>query len=466
MLATLQSPVVKLKHAESRIPSGMTINLKVSLHDNLGQEFSHSLQDTTALVCKVSHNEQIAVNFDGNFSVAVNVPRETATMLSIGLKDVDSVRYDEDFVKLSVSKTSNKFPTKTIFSVGDIICFDSPLASINNWQSSDETIVRVDRNTGIGHVLSSRSKFGEPVTVMNGNERSGYIKYDLEIRDADSVEFFKTNDIFNGKNYKAHLVIKNHLQIDKLFNLITQNATACSSLLSSAVYENFFSCNLKLLNAPRPDLDALLNLLRALPVFDRNAGAYACEIESRASITDIMAIIKSDDVSLELVVALPNGITSSSQLKLVPAINVSPQEIALEKLDQQHVTITGLDKVLQRIEVTASDVKAIEITPLTKTHGLLEYKLRARRQLSLDETIFVNVHSPLTQQTVQIPIQSSTAAPKCVTQPFQSVPSILLSLISNFGLIISALIVLSATIWGKFILTNSKGVEHAKIDVV
>lgn len=100
-------------------------------------------------------------------------------------------------------------------------------------------------------------------------------------------------------------------------------------------------------------------------------------------------------------------------------------------------------------QITASDVNALEITPTTKSHGSLQYKIRVRKHLPIDETIFVNVHSPLTQQTIQIPIQSTSAEPKCVNQPFQSVPTIVLSLISNFGLIISALIVLSATIWGE-----------------
>lgn len=210
----------------------MNINLKITLHDNIGQEFSHSLQETTALTYKLSHREQIGVSFGNNFTVSANLPRETSTMLAIVLKDSESVKYNEDFIKFSVSKSKSKFPIKTIFSVGDIICFESPLASINNWHSSDDTIIRVDRHAGVGRVVSSRSKFGEPVTVTNGDTITGHIKYDLEIREADNIEFYKSSDIFNGKNYKGHLVVRNHLQLDKLTNLVSStsfNPNMCSN---------------------------------------------------------------------------------------------------------------------------------------------------------------------------------------------------------------------------------------------
>lgn len=220
MLVTLHTPTIKLKQVEKRIPSGMNIVLKVSLHDNMGNEFLGNQQEATALTCKLSQREQIGVKFGSNSTVGVNLPRETSTMMAIALRDAESVKYDEDFVKLAVSNSKTKFPTKTVFSVGDIICFDSPLVSINNWVSSDETIISVDKYGGVGRVISSRSKFGEQVFVTNGNEQFGYIKYDLEIREADSIEFFRREDFFNGKSYKGHLVIKNHLQLDKISNLV------------------------------------------------------------------------------------------------------------------------------------------------------------------------------------------------------------------------------------------------------
>lgn len=73
---------------------------------------------------------------------------------------------------------------------------------------------------GVGRVLSSRAKFGEKIVVTNGDRHFGHIKYDLEIRAADKIDFYKKYDIFNGENYFGLLLIKNHLQLDKVSNLV------------------------------------------------------------------------------------------------------------------------------------------------------------------------------------------------------------------------------------------------------
>lgn len=41
------------------------------------------------------------------------------------------------------------------------------------------------------------------------------------------------------------------------------------------------------------------------------------------------------------------------------------------------------------------------------------------------------------------------APKKCGTQPFTSAPDLLVNYVSNFGLLISAVTVLAATVWGK-----------------
>lgn len=95
--------------------------------------------------------------------------------------------------------------------------------------------------------------------------------------------------------------------------------------------------------------DKVLNILRVSSTFDRSVGAYACEIELLSSISDLMALVKNDDFNFELIASLSNGITASSQLKI--GIGVFPAEISLEQADQQVISVTGLDKVLQKIEV-------------------------------------------------------------------------------------------------------------------
>lgn len=428
----------------------MNVILKVSLHDNLGNEFSHSIQDTSVLLPKLATQEGIEVNFGSNFTISLNLPRQTSNMLSVSLKNAVGVKYNEDFVKLSVSKSTGKFPTKKIFSVGDIICFDSPLVSVGDWITSDETVLRIDKSTGIGLARGSRqnSKYGDQVTVTNGDEQHGFIKYDLEVREADTIEFYQINDIFNGKNFKANLIIKHHLQIDKLSNLIAKNSTKCLSSLD-VFREKFFNCGLKLLEPIKGNAAKVLDLLNVTPTFDKQFGSYACEIDlkPKSTLSDIINLIESDELQFELVATLTNGISTTTIVKMMPAINVYPLELALEQIEQQTITIIGIERILQRVQVSSSDPSAFEITS-TKAKSSNQYKIKLLRNIPLDETTYIIVNSPLTLQTIQIPVQSLRVAQKCLNQPFQSISTIAYNIISNLGFIVSLLIILAATIWG------------------
>lgn len=93
----------------------------------------------------------------------------------------------------------------------------------------------------------------------------------------------------------------------------------------------------------------MLSILQVTTTFDRLIGAYACQIELLTSISDLMALVKNDNFHFELIASLNNGITASSQLKI--GIGVIPAEISLEQVDQQVISVTGLEKVLQKVEV-------------------------------------------------------------------------------------------------------------------
>lgn len=142
-------------------------------------------------------------------------------MISIAMKDSSGIKYSEHILKLAVGASQYVFPTQNLFSVGDIICFDSHVDSSSKWHSSDESVLRIDSDSGIGQVLSSRLRHGTKITVYKGDRNTGSLKFDLEIKDADKIEFTKSYDVMSGENYRASLVIKNHHQIDKITNLVS-----------------------------------------------------------------------------------------------------------------------------------------------------------------------------------------------------------------------------------------------------
>ncbi|CAD7078083.1 unnamed protein product [Hermetia illucens] len=454
ILATLLYPSVKLRQIEQKIPSGMNMILKISLHDNLGNEFSHNIEDVNGIKYELSHKDVVDVQIGNNLTVSINLPRETITMIAISLKDSAGVKHAEDFIKVSVAESKNIFPTKTIFSVGDIICFDSPLTSATFWSSSDERIVSIDRHTGVARVLGNRFKSGEKIAISNGDKSGSFLKYDIEVREADKIEFFKSYDIFSGNSYRGHLVLRNHLQVDKFSNLIARNVSKCSNFIDK-VPVKFFTCKI---SSKEPLGVQVIDNFKVTSLFDKNVGTYACEIVLITSQLDILSVVKSNEVNIELEAQLPNGLSDIVTLKIVPAIKVTPDAISVDQITQQGIVVTGLDKVLQKVEVKPSDASVLEVIPQAKAHGSLQYKVKLINELPTDEQLFVQVHSPLTLQDIQVPIEETNSVMKCSTRPFNNASTFLINIVSHIGVIISV-IVLILTIYVWFFCSSQRKAE-------
>lgn len=173
LLVTLHTSSTQLKQSESHIPRGVQLSLRVTLHDNLGNEFWHQqIDDVQTLSTRLSRREMADIHVGANFTISVrnlrkkyetpkhfcncfffkfqmNFPRHASGMLAVSLKQPYGIKYAEDFVKLSVAESALNFPAQaTVLGIGDIVCFESALAYATNWRSSDDAVIWVDGNLG------------------------------------------------------------------------------------------------------------------------------------------------------------------------------------------------------------------------------------------------------------------------------------------------------------------------------
>lgn len=73
LLTTLHTSSAKLKHSEAHIPRGVQLSLRVTLHDNLGNEFWHQqLDDVQTLSTRLSRREMADIHVGANFTIGVS----------------------------------------------------------------------------------------------------------------------------------------------------------------------------------------------------------------------------------------------------------------------------------------------------------------------------------------------------------------------------------------------------------
>lgn len=241
---------------------------------------------------------------------------------------------------------------------------------------------------------------------------------------------------------------------------IARNATKCQSIVPKFPV-NFYSCRLRLAAAAASQSDAVkvLNNFRTIPQFDRRIGAYSCDIQLITNIEEVIVTAKNIEIIFELEAALVgSGISDVVTLKLIPAIKVVPLSIAIEQLATQMITVSGLDKVLQMIQVKSSHPTVLEVVAVSKVPGTWQYRATLIDSIP-DEAVQVHIVSPLSQQNIDVTIGTPSVVMlngKCSgggTPPsWQSVGSMFVNMVSNIGLIISALITLAVAIWGEYFM--------------
>ena len=226
------------------------------------------------------------------------------------------------------------------------------------------------------------------------------------------------------------------MQIHKTSNLVTSNSSNCDDLQENFTID-FVTC--KLMN--REDT-SILKKFSVSAVFDKKLGSYACEVKVLTSIEDITSISRSKNVKLQLQVSIPSGISDTLDLKVSPAVQILPKSIAIDNLGQQEITVTGMENILHKVEVTSSNPEHLALVQLPKTSNTLHYKTKLLSIGAADEDLYVLVNSPLTHQIVQIPILTMSR-----DQISHKSGNLVLGFVSDFGKIIALTVVVVTTIF-------------------
>lgn len=431
-----------MKNIDKILPNGFNVVLKITLHDNVGNQFAHDYENFHMLRHRLSSKGFIDAQFRGNFSLTLKLLQESMNILGVTLKDHTGIKFPEDYININVGETPMLFPKKSEFSAGDIICFDSPLLDSTKWQSLNTKSVAIGSDTGIARVLNTEKN--SKVTITHGDSASTYVEFRLKVKALDEIEFLRKEDIFNGERYLGQVILKNHLEAKKYNNIFGKNLTKCLHQIQTIVATDFFSCHL---TVKQSSFDHILDYFRVTPIFDTQAGMYACAIDPVGPIRDLTDLIQSSEVQLCLEARLLNEIKDKAILQIVPGILITPIIMSIDQLEQKIITITGLKKILQRVQVQPSHPNELEVQFLSNTQHTTNYRARLLKPYTGDYELSVVVKSPLTTQTVEIPIVASNYDKKCANQPLTSMSNLLIDSMSSLGFLVTSLILIGVIAW-------------------
>lgn len=107
-------------------------------------------------------------------------------------------------------------------------------------------------------------------------------------------------------------------------------------------------------------------------------------------------------------------------LKLIPAVKINPKSIYVDNVANQEIVVSGMENILQKVEVSSSNPEHLALIQLPKTQGQLQFRTKLLQTHDGSQDLFVKIESPMTHQNVQIPILTQAPDPQC---SFRKVPT-------------------------------------------
>jgi hypothetical protein len=150
---------------------------------------------------------------------------------------------------------------------------------------------------------------------------------------------------------------------------------------------------------------------------------------------------------LELEVRLASGITDTMILKLIPAIKINPKSIYINNLANQEIIVSGMESILQKVQVSSSNPDYLSIAQLPKTQGQLQYKTKLLHNPDEGQELFIRIDSPLTHQNVQIPVMAQMSDAQCSMRSSAGIYDIFVDLASNVGKIIAFVVIVGTSVF-------------------
>uniref|UniRef100_A0A8D8XUE4 Nuclear pore membrane glycoprotein 210 n=2 Tax=Cacopsylla melanoneura TaxID=428564 RepID=A0A8D8XUE4_9HEMI len=389
------------------LPQGMQLEFHTSFHDEFGQRFTRAKNE---LQVETSRSDLTLVKEIRNNSLVTDLALPGESVLRIW--DESLVSKPKDYVKLSVDHLIS--PQKNHLVTGDVICFSIPkICHQGSWVSSHPDILAIDPDLGIGR---ARNKPGSVVISYELPLCGITASISVEVLLINAIHFMPTKNktISNAasQSYKADLVLFNNYEATtmKSSNLISAEGSRCQNSVPYNVPSYPFVCRAKFVSTNAVNMmPPLEDIFDVEPVFSLRTGLYSCEFIPKSTTSNIT--LHKAEVSLKAQSVHGTTVSQPISLTFYPAPYVHTREIVFDKFRPALVMVSAYPDVLQQITVSASHKNYVKIeTGGSGVPTSQPYRIHPLERIRTEprSDLFIHVTSPLTQQTISIPIRLSS----------------------------------------------------------
>ncbi|KAK9511181.1 hypothetical protein O3M35_005792 [Rhynocoris fuscipes] len=382
--------------ALNHLPQGLNLVLNITYHDQYGTVFYSA---PASIHGRANRFDKIHISLSSNNSLEVSLQRSGSTVISV---------YDDlapnmnDFIKLPVGNHIN--PNKTWMSVGEMICFWSPVSSGRTgiW-SADSDVISV---TSSGLAVANR--LGTAVLTFSLNIPNANIlsSVAVEVLPVITVQFGSQLPALTNSEIGATFIVP--------VRLINERERREHSSLRSGrcnpedridTMNPPFSCELRFNSVSVPlSIDDVFSVQYR---FDTKIGEMVCEIMVETGPSHEQSMLNTN---VTLRVSVPHVAPESAVLQFHPAYFLHAHHLYLSQdLPNAYLVLTASPHIIQQIQVDSS-----EPTFLTLGFPTLKFKNTYSFAVSVDSSywarkvrpvdLYINIFSPLTHQRSKVTV--------------------------------------------------------------
>ncbi|KAK3103291.1 hypothetical protein FSP39_018237 [Pinctada imbricata] len=355
------------------LPVGSTIHLKVTYHDDVGEQF-YATNVKMRYRCSRYDLIQISHGLENN-TLILKTAEVGQTILKVWDK---SNPWLADYIDIPVDYAIS--PSKLTVTTGEIACFQSPLISgkgdTGNWYSTHKNF-RIDKRKGIAVATG----VGKSYVIHNlTSDVSTYTQVVInpiqELKIERSVAFM-TNAEGNNPAYFIPVLFGDDTEI---------YGNNCSSVIKDEGYNPDilpFRCHLEI---STQDTDIVISdLLTAYPKFDSNIGKYGCHVRKVMSSPKLQQISTlNTNIILKANVPAQEGQSEVTLSPVVfpflPAFYVHNAEVSLTTISPlTTIRVSSVPDLASCIQAVVSDENILEsMTPEkdSQSGNILIYPIR------------------------------------------------------------------------------------------
>ncbi|XP_067124588.1 nuclear pore membrane glycoprotein 210-like isoform X2 [Centruroides vittatus] len=401
------------------IPLGLTMTMEVHFHSDTGRKFNAL---NTSLKFRPSRCDLIQISQGvQNQTLKVQALKPGLTVLKVW----DAINpHLVDYINMIIGTAID--PIETSLTIGDIVCYSSPLVTQEgqhgSWFSTNNVMV-IHPTTGIAVAqrVGTDTVHYNVSNILVTNTHVNVKPASVIIIDRTAVKHI--SNVPREKPYIIPILLRSEAN-QKMSNLLGKNCSQEVINSASFILNQFpFNCELSLV---KPSIDISINdIFQTMIGFDWEKGQYYCGILpiNKASFHDISML--NAEVILHIQLLEQTGrqtvqTTAMSTAKTInfpffPAFHVFLEELVLSNIQPVGtVAVSAISSIQECIAVIPSDSNLLEIRQ-PKTDSNHPYTLMfpvAIRDISslwqmdvLTASLHLEISCSLTKQMVIIPVK-------------------------------------------------------------